>query len=1121
MKSVKNCIVNLVLTSLLLCPLFQYTHAQNVSATQDPPVYNAGQVQYNVLGNQSGIYDIYTAQRTAGQTLVNDSPYNGGQISYSPDKPGIYFANSPGGSFGVAAYKPFEIKTISTEPSNFDAYWSNVVNDELPSPNEQLSNIQPQGNGVTTADLMLDNINDKKVYCRIAYPTNGDNLGAVLLIESASNNNSSSTTVISLFAAKYNVIAISMSGISDVSYGQPGNAEASSTDPDNFNYRTSIAASYQALRYIASRSDYSASKGIGLFGASQGAGLSLMVGGIDAENDNLVKCLVITQPILCDNGAALDNRAEGYPYYVSNSGMNPDVVAAAAYYDATYAAKRISDPVYFGIGYRDEITQPAGNFAAFNELRGTVHLTHAINKAHKHDFNGFGVWTNPIAEMFFEKYLNGNNVTTPGSTVYFVDAGADKNITQGGTVSLSGTIDAKNAPTPQTVEWSCIDCPNAPIFSNANAYETTVTFPSNGTYTLRFGPVSSIGNVDKWYIPSGNPNLYHTAADYMVVTVGDGVGTCDTQGGDTDNDGICDDNDNCPNISNPDQADTDGDGIGDACDSGDPCDSLGGDTDNDNVCDNNDNCPNTYNPDQADADGDGIGDACDNGGGGSVIDCDNDITITYGNGQITMTGPASNYYYQIHDKDQGWIVVDDCLDASCGSSYTANVGAGSYLVKVLNTGWIVVCQADVELSDGGGNPCDSLGGDTDNDGVCNDNDNCPNTFNPDQADADGNGIGDACDNGGGGNIINCTNDITITYGNGQITMSGPQSNYYYQIHDKDQGWNVVDDCLDASCGSSYTANVGAGSYLVKVLNTGWVVVCETDVELSDGGGNPCDTQGGDTDNDGVCDDNDNCPNTPNANQVDSDGDGMGDVCDDTQCPDRDGDGTCDSQDNCPDIPNYQFDVDADGVGDACDNCKDTPNPDQADADGDGIGDACDNGGGGNVIDCDNDITITYGNGQITMTGPMSNYYYQIHDKGQGWIIVDDCFDASCGSSYTANVGAGNYLVKVLNTSWVVICETDVDMPSAKLIVDANDISLFPNPAENEVYLNLEALAGQQGTVAISNSLGQVVQDLTFDQISKDPLRLDISRYSSGLYFVSIKTNDKQHIVKKLLINNFH
>jgi len=90
----------------------------------------------------------------------------------------------------------------------------------------------------------------------------------------------------------------------------------------------------------------------------------------------------------------------------------------------------------------------------------------------------------------------------------------------------------------------------------------------------------------------------------------------------------------------------------------------------------------------------------------------------------------------------------------------------------------------------------------------------------------------------------------------------------------------------------------------------------------------------DGDDDGVCDETDNCVGTPNADQADSDGDGTGDACD--ACPldpanDADGDGLCANVDNCPTVANSdQADTDGDGIGDACDSDNDNdgvPNPD--------------------------------------------------------------------------------------------------------------------------------------------------------------------------------------------------
>jgi len=86
-------------------------------------------------------------------------------------------------------------------------------------------------------------------------------------------------------------------------------------------------------------------------------------------------------------------------------------------------------------------------------------------------------------------------------------------------------------------------------------------------------------------------------------------------GSDSDGDFISTTNDNCPNDVNHDQLDSDGDGLGNVCDS-----LPNGDDDNDGVDNAIDNCINVENSSQANLDGDAQGDACD-------LDVDGDLIL--------------------------------------------------------------------------------------------------------------------------------------------------------------------------------------------------------------------------------------------------------------------------------------------------------------------------------------------------------------------------------------------------------------------------------------------------------------------------------------------------------------
>ncbi|KAK4884595.1 hypothetical protein RN001_000866 [Aquatica leii] len=218
-------------------------------------------------------------------------------------------------------------------------------------------------------------------------------------------------------------------------------------------------------------------------------------------------------------------------------------------------------------------------------------------------------------------------------------------------------------------------------------------------------------------------------------------------------------------------------------------------------------------------------------------------------------------------------------------------------------------QEDAD-GDGMGDACDA---DSDNDGIPNHKDNCPNVPNPGQEDTDigdHDRIGDACDN--------CP---TI-------------QNYDQSDIDKDGIGDACDDDMD-----------GDG-----IINSKDNCPRQENADQKD------------VDGDGIGDACDNCPFRHNKDQSDIDSDLVGDVCDSDK--DKDADGINDDVDNCVITPNAdQLDTDKDGKGDACDsdmdgdgilndkdNCPLIPNPGQEDLNRNGVGDICENNGDGDPVD---------------------------------------------------------------------------------------------------------------------------------------------------------------------------
>lgn len=372
------------------------------------------------------------------------------------------------------------------------------------------------------------------------------------------------------------------------------------------------------------------------------------------------------------------------------------------------------------------------------------------------------------------------------------------------------------------------------------------------------------------------------------------------------------------------------------------------DSDQDGVGDSVDNCPETPNSGQADVDGDGIGDACED----SDKDCAFDFEeVAAGTDPADPASTLTNLIAGIPSATADWPTAPfiETVDASSLSSTGGRaITAVSGVSRKIRTSFQTDADVDIQeifLSA---------------QGIQN-----PSTFTIkffELANVEASTWSSGAQIGptltvSGGAVDTSVGNVIVPFENCSPLKLSQRNNgsegYGIELELVDPNdptvltWRHAFDGTDYTVGRSYYESGGGNSLS---WDMGLAMVGATDLDM-----------------DGFDNEFDNCPDDFNPDQFDLDGDGIGDACDLTPGSDTDGDLVEDGVDNCPNVANAsQSDFDSDGIGNACDsnpdndldndgvqdgsdNCPNDPNANQADNDNDGIGNVCDptpNGSGG-------------------------------------------------------------------------------------------------------------------------------------------------------------------------------
>lgn len=153
--------------------------------------------------------------------------------------------------------------------------------------------------------------------------------------------------------------------------------EHGNTDRNEFYFRFMYLRMLRSIEFMTQQPEWDG-KRILVIGESQGGGQALAAAGLDPR----VTAAVVTVPAMCDWGAPLSNRKGGWPRPGNGNELNPDILAATAYFDIAHLLRGSQAKLVVEIGLIDDSCPSTSIYAALNQASGEVTTYPVSYRAH-------------------------------------------------------------------------------------------------------------------------------------------------------------------------------------------------------------------------------------------------------------------------------------------------------------------------------------------------------------------------------------------------------------------------------------------------------------------------------------------------------------------------------------------------------------------------------------------------------------------------------------------------------------------------------------------------------------------------------------------------------------------